>query len=101
MKKKKTKTYLHTYAMLLMGERGLSQTALAEKAGVSVVTVNQILLNRRVSARVQELIATSLGFSSWGELDSAALHFSDLFASMHNRPAASPQGSSERAAHVG
>ena len=82
------------------GERGLSQTALAERAGVSVTTINQVLLNRRVTARVQELIATSLGYSSWGELDDAALHFSDLFASMYNRPKAS-QESGKRAAHVG
>ncbi len=84
------KTYVHTYAMLLMGEQGLSQTALAVKARVTVTTINQILLGKRVSASVQQVIAESLGFDSWALLDNAALHFSDLFASMYNRPTTRP-----------
>lgn len=91
----KKKTYIHTYAMLLMSERGLSQTALAERAGVSLVTVNQILLGRRVSARVQESIAISLGFSNWESLESAAAHFSELFSSIYNRPTTRPRASEE------
>ncbi len=86
----KKKTYVHTYSMLLMGELGLSQTALAAKAGVTVTTINQILLGKRVSASVQQVIAESLGFESWALLDNAAIHFSDLFASMYNRPTTRP-----------
>jgi transcriptional regulator with XRE-family HTH domain len=88
---KYTKSCVHTYAMLLMGEQGLSQTSLAHKAGVTVTTINQILLGKRVSASVQQLIAESLGFDSWEALENAALHFSDLFASMYNRPTQRPK----------
>lgn len=90
MKKKTPKTYIHTYAMLIMGEQGKSQTSLAAKAGVTLTTVNQILLGRRTSAAVQHSIAQQLGFMDWGHLDDAAYRFSALFASMYNRPTQRP-----------
>jgi transcriptional regulator with XRE-family HTH domain len=76
--------------MLLMGERGLSQTVLARRAGVSVQFVNYILLGKKVSAPVQTVIASSLGFESWERLSSAALMFSDNFANMYNVPTKRP-----------
>ena len=90
------KTYVHTYAMLLMGEKGLSQTALAAKAGCSVPFVNYILLGKRVSAPVQNVISVTLGYRDWDDFTNAALHFSDLFASMYNYPS-----SDKEVLHVG
>ncbi len=86
----KKKSYIHTYAMLLLGEHNLSQTALAHKAGCAVQAVNQVLLGKSVSTHVQSVIATSLGYDSWAALDSAALIFSDMFSSMYNYPTTRP-----------
>ena len=97
----KKKTYVHTYVMLLLGERNLSQTALAAKAGCAVQAVNQVLLGKSVSTHVQSVIATSLGYESWQALDSAALIFSDLFSSMYNYPSVRQAKEEEEAAHVG
>ncbi len=84
------KTYIHTFAMLLMGEKGLSQTGLAEVANVGVPFLNQVLLCKKTSAPVQEVIATSLGFENWKRLDQAALLFSDNFSNMYNLPTLRP-----------
>ena len=97
----KKKTYIHTYVMLLLGEHNLSQTALAEKAGCSVQMISAILLNKKISAPVQAVIATTLGFESWASLDSAALLFSDLFASMYNYPTTRPVAKDKEVVDVG
>lgn len=101
MAEPKKKTYIHTYTMLLLGEHNLSQTALAHKAGCSVQMINQVLLGKKISAPAQAVIATSLGFDTWSDLASAALIFSDLFASMYNYPTTRPASKSEEAVHVG
>lgn len=80
------KTYVHTYVMLLLRDKGLSQVSLAEKAACSAPAINQILLGKRVSARIQQDIAEALGYPSWKRLDDAALFFSDNFKTMYNRP---------------
>lgn len=97
----KKKTYIHTYVMLLLGERNLSQTALATKAGTSVPLINQVLLGKKMSAPAQLVIATTLGFESWASLDSAALLFSDLFASMYNYPTTRPVAKDKEVVDVG
>ncbi len=97
----KKKTYVHTYVMLLLGEHNLSQTALANKAGCSVQMISAVLLNKKISAPVQAVIATSLGYESWETLASAALIFSDLFSSMYNAPSSRPSSKNEEAVHVG
>lgn len=97
----KKKTYIHTYVMLLLGEHNLSQTALAVKADCSVQLINQVLLGKKMSAPAQAVIATTLGFESWESLDSAALLFSDLFASMYNYPTTRPVAKDEEAVDVG
>lgn len=86
----KSKTCIHTYAMLLMGEQGKSQTSLAAAAGVTLTTVNQILLGKRTSAAVQHVIAQELGFNDWAHLADASDRFSDLFKNMYNRPTQRP-----------
>lgn len=101
MPEPKKKTYIHTYSMLLLGERNLSQTALAAKAGTSVPLINQVLLGKKTSAPAQAVIATALGYESWEALDSAALLFSDLFASMYNYPTSRPVGKDKEAVDVG
>ncbi|PKL14781.1 MAG: hypothetical protein CVV52_00315 [Spirochaetae bacterium HGW-Spirochaetae-8] len=82
----KTKTFIHTYAMLLLRDRGLSQTKLAEMAGCTVTTINQILLGKRVSGPVQMVIAQALGYPTWIFLAEAAERFSHIFAQMYNHP---------------
>ena len=101
MPEPKKKTYIHTYVMLLLGERNLSQTALAAKAGTSVQLINQVLLGKKISAPAQLVIAATLGYESWQALESAALLFSDLFASMYNYPSIRQAKEEEEAVHVG
>ena len=101
MPEPKKKTYVHTYVMLLLGEHNLSQTALAHRAGCSVQMISAVLLNKKVSAPTQAVIATSLGFRSWDDLASSALLFSDLFSSMYNCPTTRTSVKEEEAVHVG
>lgn len=101
MAEPKKKTYVHTYVMLLLGEFNLSQTALAHKAGCSVQMINQVLLGKKISAPAQGVIAASLGYSTWDKLESAALIFSDLFASMYNGPTTRHANREEEVVNVG
>lgn len=82
----RTKTYIHTYSMLLMRDRGLSQTRLAQMAGCTVPMINQILLGKRVSGPVQMVVAQALGCPTWDALSDAAESFSQFFSMMYNHP---------------
>lgn len=48
--------------------RGITQPELGRRAGVTDVTVNRVIYGARTSARVQKIVATTLGFDSWTEL---------------------------------
>lgn len=85
------RTYVHTYAMVLMGEQGKSQTSLAAAAGVSLAMVNAVLLGKRTSAAVQQVIAEELGFMDWAHLEDTSFQFSNLFSVMLNRPTERPR----------
>ncbi|AEC02056.1 helix-turn-helix transcriptional regulator [Parasphaerochaeta coccoides] len=83
---KRTKSYIHTYTVLILGEKGLSQTELARRIGCTPPALNQILLRKTVARDLQEKIARALNFTSWEELENKAEWFSELFSSMYNRP---------------
>ena len=105
MTEPRKKTYIHTYVMLLLRDKGLSQTALAIDAGCSLQAVNQVLLGKSESAQIKSLIAHTLGYDSWQRLSDAALFFSDNFASMYNYPTEQRNSTGrvkkEEVAHVG
>lgn len=80
------KPYIHTYCMLMLGDRGISQTRLAKDIGVSMEMVNQVLMGKRTSAKVQKAIAHAIGLTSWAEVEERAARFSELFSTMKNTP---------------
>lgn len=86
---KRTKPYIHTYVVLVLGGKGLSQTELARRIGCSLPALNQVLLRKTVAKDLQEKIAHALDFPSWEELENKAEWFSELFTSMYNRPSSS------------
>lgn len=105
MTEPRKKTFVHTYVMLLLRDRNLSQTALAEKYGCSLQAINQVLLGKSDSAQIKAHIAKTLGYDSWQRLSDAALFFSDNFSTMYNYPTAQRnslnQAAIEEAVHVG
>ena len=66
---------LHTYIVFQLGQRHISQAAIAACAGVTPAMVNYVLMGKRRSDRVQEVLLRVLGFSSWTELMRAAYRF--------------------------
>lgn len=68
---------LHTYITILISQRKLSQTFLAEVCGVSPAMVNQVIKGTRKSEALQETIAQILGFRSWNALFCAAYEFQE------------------------
>lgn len=82
------KPYIHTYCVLMLGDRGISQSSIAAKLGTSITIVNQVLLGRKTSAKVQQAIAEAIGLSSWSEIEERALLFADLLSVTMNHPKA-------------
>lgn len=79
----KKKSHIHTYAMLLLGDRKLSQTRLAELCSCDVSMINRILLGTKTSMAIEAKIASALGFRSWKELERESELFQQMFVSMH------------------
>lgn len=79
----KKKSHVHTYAMLLLGDRKLSQTRLAQLCGCDVSMINRILLGTKTSMAIEAKIASELGFKSWKALEREAEFFQQMFVSMH------------------
>ena len=73
---------LHTYVVFQLGRRHVSQAAIAARAGVSPAMVNYVLMGKRKSGRVQNEIASVLGFRSWEELNAEACRFQRVISSM-------------------
>lgn len=82
------KPYIHTYCVLMLGDRGISQTSIANRIGVSMEMVNQVLMGKKTSAKVQQAVAEALGLPSWGKVEERALLFADLLSTTMNRPKA-------------
>jgi len=76
------KPYIHTYCVLKISQKKLSQTALAALCGCSISVINQIITGKRTSARVQEKIAKNLDHSSWQELVASAYEFSKYISNI-------------------
>ncbi len=68
--------------MLLLGDRHLSQTRLAEVCECDVSMINRILLGTKTSAAIELKIAKELGFRSWRELERESELFQQMFVSM-------------------
>jgi hypothetical protein len=51
--------------------RGITQMDIGRRAGVTDVMVNRVIYGVRTSARVQKIVAETLGFVSWQELRAA------------------------------
>jgi ribosome-binding protein aMBF1 (putative translation factor) len=52
--------------------KGISQTSLAEKLGLDMSTVNQILRGKRHSTRIEDALFQTLGFSSFESMIAAS-----------------------------
>jgi len=66
---KNTKTGIRIVALLK--RKGLSQTALGAKYGVSIEAVNQTIWGVRNGKRLRQAIAFELGYVSWKGLTKA------------------------------
>lgn len=82
---RKPTTAIHSCAMLLLRDRGMSQIVLARRIGCSPTTIHEILLGRRTSRAIMGRIASELGFGSWDELAGFADRFQKTFASLSDK----------------
>ncbi len=57
-----------TKIQVLLRKKDISQTELARRAGVTMVTVNQVIWGVKKIPRIRLHIAKELGFESWDEL---------------------------------
>lgn len=80
------KPHIHTYCVLMLGDEGVSQSSIAAKLGTSVTMVNQVLMGKKTSAKVQQAIADAIGLPSWKEVEERAALFADLLSTTMNRP---------------
>ena len=71
-------TALHTYVVFQLGKRHIPQTTIAACAGVTPSLVNQVIMGKKRSERVQAVLVRVLGFSSWTELLIASYRFQEL-----------------------
>ena len=78
---------LHTYITFQLGQRRISQTAIASVAGVTPAMVNYVIMDKRRSERVQAVLVRVLGFSSWTELLRASYRFQDVVSKAMAREA--------------
>ena len=76
------KPYIHTYCVMKISQKKLSQTALAAFCGCTVPAINQILTGKKSSDRLQEKIAKNLDHSSWQELVASAYEFSKYISNI-------------------
>lgn len=72
-------TALHSYAYLILKDKGAKFSDLADVSGCARNTVKDILLGQKKSKRVQLAIARELGFNSWEEFEKSANSFYEDF----------------------
>lgn len=82
---RKPKTNIHSCAMLLLRDKGISQAELAQSLGCSPTTIHEILLGRRTSRAIMKRIAFELGFQSWDALAKFADRFQAAFESLSSK----------------
>lgn len=66
---------LHTYIVLELSKRGLSQAIVARMCGCSAQFINMIITGRKTSSEIQKRLALVLGYKSWNHLAWAAMRF--------------------------
>lgn len=72
---------VHTYIMVMLSQKSISQTLAARICGCSVQFMNMIIRGARRSWEVQDRFATLvLGLHSWEELEWRALAFQEEVA---------------------
>ncbi len=81
-----TSTYIHTFCMLRLRERGISLTGIANAIGCTPQLVSQVLLGKDRSERVEHALARIIGYPSWYDLDKAAQAFSAILPDIYNSP---------------
>lgn len=81
-----TTTYIHTFCMLRLREKGISLTGIANVIECTPQLVSQVLLGKDRSERVQYTIARILSYPSWYDLDKAAQAFSAILPDIYNSP---------------
>lgn len=72
---KKADVAQYTFIMYKLGRMGVSQSALATRIGVTPAFVNMVIQGKRVSKKVEEAIASELGYPSWVSLRNAIADF--------------------------
>lgn len=74
---------LHTYVVLLLGQKRMSQTMAARICGCSVQFLNMVITGRRRSQEIQTRFPRDiLGLHSWDELEWRALAFQEKIAQL-------------------
>lgn len=95
-------TYIHTFCMLRLRERGISLTGIANALGCTPQLVSQVLLGKDRSERVEYALARILGYPSWHDLDNAAKAFRTILPAIYNSPkVANVKEPMERQEYVG
>lgn len=82
---RKPTTAIHSCAMLLLRDKGMSQAKLSRRIGCSLTTIHEILLGRRTSQAIMKRIAAELGFQSWDALVGFADRFQKTFESLSEK----------------
>ena len=78
---------LHTYIVFQLGQRHISQSAIAAAARVTPSLVSQVIRGTRRSKRVQVVLLAALGFCSWQELVDAAYRFQEIVRAIPRKEA--------------
>lgn len=77
---------MHTYVMVCLSQRRLSQTAAARICGCSVQFLNAVIMGRKRSQEIQHRFATLvMGARSWDDLEWRALAFQEHVAASAGR----------------
>ena len=71
-------TALHTFVVFQLGRKHIPQTAIAACAGVTPSLVNQVIMGKKNSDKVQDVLVRTLGYSSWTELLIASYRFQEM-----------------------
>ena len=78
---------LHTFVVFQLGRRHIAQTDVAASAGVTASMVNQVIMGKKRSERVQSVLMDMLGYGSWADLMGAAYRFQAALSALAEKEA--------------
>lgn len=81
---KDNKVKIHSFIIYMLSNKGISQTKIAEFAGVSAAYVNQNIRGVKNDKKIKTLVANAIGFKTWASLEKAGLNFFSILKEGQN-----------------